>query len=94
MVLRTGVRKMNDAKTDDRSNGEDLNTTQAVFRALEELGGEREEAPVGNVINRVVVNHERPLGDVLEELTPEDGYRVERHDRLWCIDPVDTGGDA
>ncbi|MDS0284709.1 hypothetical protein [Haloarcula onubensis] len=32
--------------------------------------------------------------EVLEELTPEDGYRVERHDRLWCIDPVDTGGDA
>jgi len=60
---------MNDAKTDDRSNGEDLNTTQAVFRALEELGGEREEAPVGNVINRVVVNHERPLGDVLDEVS-------------------------
>ncbi|MDS0284705.1 hypothetical protein [Haloarcula onubensis] len=50
-------------------NGEDLNTTQAVFRALEDLGGEREEAPVGNVINRVVVNHERPLGDVLDEVS-------------------------
>lgn len=32
--------------------------------------------------------------DVLEEITPEDGYRVDRDGRLWCIDPVDTGGDT
>jgi len=27
--------------------------------------------------------------EVLEELTPDDGFRVERHDNRWCIDPVE-----
>lgn len=62
-------RPMTDGGPGAGPNGEDLNTTQAVFRALEELGGEREEAPVGNVINRVVVNHERPLEEVLDEVS-------------------------
>jgi len=54
--------------TDTQSTDDPTTTTTVIFDAIETLGGEREEAPVGMVITRAVTTSRYSLPNILGEI--------------------------
>ncbi len=57
-----------DTQNDTDTSTDQRTTTTVIYDAIETLGGEREEAPVGMVVTRAVTTSPYQLPDVLDEI--------------------------